>query len=204
MIFVATFCLLAMCAGFAKIQIQKDPTWRYLIEDVAESIQIDKYPQWRSPSAMGYPILPSGRAITGNVFERVSWATGGIRLIPDNFWGNGILQYPFQRSLALRFPGLDPQSLPGSTHSGWLELTLSFGLPALFFLWGNLICIVLITIKNKAPNQGVALCILFGIFCLYTVGELSNNHAVEILFFSLALLAGINSLVKCGKEVFQK
>jgi hypothetical protein len=194
MIFVVTFSLLVMCAGFAKIHIQKDPTWRYLIEDVAESVQIDKYPQWKSTQTLGSPTLASGRRITGNVFERVAWATAGIRLIPDNLWGNGILQYPFQRTLGLHFPKIDPQSLPGSTHSGWLELTLSFGLPALIFLWGALLSIFLGAIKNKGPNQGLVLSLTFGIFCLYTVGELSNNHAVEILLFSIALLAGINCL----------
>ncbi len=184
--------LLALVSAFARMQIRHDPSWLNLVEDIHESVQIDKYPQWKSPATMGYPILASGRMVTPNAFERVSWATAGLRLIPQNPWGNGILQYPFRRSLAPNFPDLDPNILPGSTHSGWLELTLSFGLPALFFLWGSLASIFLLALKNKEPHQGLVISLVFAIFCLYSVGELSNHHAVEILIFSMALLAGIN------------
>lgn len=184
--------MLSLVALFGRLQLKQHPSWQYLIEDVRESVQIDKYPQWKSPSTLGYPVLPSGRVITPNVFERVSWATAGLTLIPKNPWGNGILQYPFERSLMRQFPNSPPNSLPGSTHSGWIELLLSFGFPALICLWGALASVAYGAMRGSAPTKGVAISVLIAIFCLYTVGELSNHHAVEILLFTIALLAALN------------
>lgn len=184
--------LLVLIAGFGKLQLKQNPSWQYFIEDVRESVQIDKYSQWKSPATLGYPILPSGREITPNVFERISWATAGLRLIPLNPWGNGILQYPFERSLIQAYPNLTPNLLPGSTHSGWIELTLSFGFPALICFWGALASIAYGAIRGPLSCKGLGISLLVAIFCLYTVGELSNHHAVEILLFALGLLAALN------------
>lgn len=128
---------MVLIAGFGKLQLNQNPGWQYLIEDVQEGVQIDKYPQWKSPSTLGYPTLPSGRVITPNAFERVSWAMAGLRLIPLNPWGSGILQYPFKRSLTKVYTNLPPNSLPGSTHSGWIDLALSFGFPVLMCFLGG-------------------------------------------------------------------
>ncbi len=184
--------ILILVALFAQLQFKKHPSWQYLIEDIQESVQIDKYPQWKSPSTVGSPVLQSGRAIPQNIFERVSWATAGLRLVPQNPWGNGILQYPFERSLMRVFPSAPPNSLPGSTHSGWIELLLSFGFPALICLWGALAAVVYGAMKGSAPTKGVVIGLVIAIFCLYTVGELSNHHAVEILLFAIPLLAALN------------
>lgn len=184
--------LFSVIAVFAHLQIKAQPSWQYLVEDIQESVQIDKYPQWKSPSTLGYPSLPSGRVITPNVFERVSWATAGLRLVPKYPWGNGILQYPLERSLKMTYPNVSVNSWPGSTHSGWIEFLLSFGFPALVCLWGALLSIAIRAIKASSPHKGVTMSLVVGIFCLYTVGELSNHHAVEILLFCLGFLAALN------------
>lgn len=178
--------------SFGILQFKHNPSWKYLVEDIRESVQLEKYPQWRSPSTLGYPVLPSGRTITPNVFERVSWATAGLSAVPQNYLGSGILQYPLQRALASRFTGVDPQTLPGSTHSGWLELTLSFGIPAIICIWGALIAILVRAIRSNTSNKGFIVSVTIALFCLYTVGELSNHHAVEILIFSILFLAGMS------------
>jgi hypothetical protein len=189
---LAILLILMLVVIFAQLQFKKHPSWQYLIEDIQESVQIDKHPQWKSPSTLGSPVLPSGRTIPQNVFERVSWATVGLRLVPQNPWGSGILQYPFERSLMRMFPNAPPNSLPGSTHSGWIELLLSFGFPALICLWGALVAVAYGAMRGSAPTKGVVISLVLAIFCLYTVGELSNHHAVEMLLFSITLLAALN------------
>lgn len=183
--------LLVLIAGFGKLQLKQNPSWQYLMEDVQESVQIDKYLQWKSPTTLGYPMLSSGRVITPNVFERVSWATAGLRIIPSIPWGNGILQYPLERSLMRIYSNLPPNSLPGSTHSGWIELALSFGFPALICLWGALVAVAYGAIRGSSPFKGFVVSLVIAIFCMYSVGELSNHHAVEILIFSILFLAGL-------------
>ena len=196
----AILALLVLIAGFGKLQLKQNPSWEYLIEDVQESIQIDKYPQWKSPTTLGYPTLPSGRVVTPNAFERVSWATAGLRLIPLNPWGNGILQYPLERTLTKAYPNLPPNSLPGSTHSGWIELALSFGFPALICLLGALASISYGSIRCLSSTRGVVISLVIAIICSYTFGELSNHHAVEILLFMITLLAALNlQLSSCIK-----
>jgi hypothetical protein len=179
-------------AFFTKLHVQKHPEWSNFIEEVSESVQVDKYPHWRNLSTMGYPVLPSGKRVTANIFERVSWATVGWRSIPKNPWGNGILQYPLQRSLTIQYPGLERNSLPGSSHSGWIDLSLSFGLLGLFCIWAALLSIAYLAVRRTSSTSGVVLSLVAAIFCLYTVGELSNHHAVEILFYFMALLAALN------------
>ncbi|MBU3616728.1 O-antigen ligase family protein [Polynucleobacter sp. JS-Polo-80-F4] len=188
----AILLLLVLIAGFGRLQLKQNPSWQYLMEDVRESVQIDKYPQWKSPSTLGYPTLPSGRVITPNVFERVSWATAGLILIPSNPWGNGILQYPLERTLTKAYPNLPPNSLPRSTHSGWIDIALSFGFPALICIWGALASILYGSIRCLTSTRGVLISLVMAIICLYTFGELSNHHAVEILLFTMALLAALN------------
>lgn len=193
--FIAVLILFVITIFFSKLHIDQDQSWLNLVEDIQESFHIDKYPQWLSPQTMGYPILPSGRQVTENVFERVSWAIAGLQLTHENIFGIGILHHPFGRILFNKFPSFGAGVLPGSTHSGWLDLTLSFGLPALVLLWGSLLCIARIALNNKSRNKGFTLSLLIGIFCLYSLGELSNNHAVEIMIFSITFLAGMNAFV---------
>ncbi len=187
---LSLFGILVLIFMSAKLQFNRHPEWRYTLEDFRESVQIDKYPQW-SGGAEGPPILASGRPITGNIFDRASWAAGGLMLIPEQPWGNGILHYTFRRALMLHFPNRDPQTLTPSSHSGWIEITLAFGFPALLCLWGSLLAVLYGAINRHPPFKLVTISLVLAIFCNYMVGELSTQHSIEILLFMIALLAGM-------------
>lgn len=192
LIFVIPLLVLGMFSLFTVVQLKHNPAWNHVIEDVMESYQIDKYPQWRDANFQGgYPVLSSGREITPNVFERVSWARAGIEAIIQEPWGNGMLQYSLQRTLQDLYPNINISNLPRSTHSAWIDLALSFGIPGVMCLLCSLGMTAYQVLRTRHENKGVVLSLSVAIFFIYLLGELSNKHTVEILLFMLALLSGL-------------
>lgn len=183
-----TILAVTILAAFTYQQTRFNTGWSTMIEDVKIAAQIEKYPNWQNPGRYGYPMAESGKAVAGNTYERVAWGIAGIHLIPANPFGIGVLNQPFNRLLQEKFPG----ATPGSTHSAWIELALAFGLPGLIFLFGALVCILVLTIISPSPQFGgciVSLSLM--LMLLYAIGELSRGHAIEVLFFVMALLAAL-------------
>ena len=175
-------------SSLAYKQVQHNSGWLTMAEDVKIASQIEKYPNWQNPGRYGYPKTDSGRPVAGNTYERVAWALAGFDLIPQNIFGIGLLTKPFNRLLLEKYPG----STPGSTHSAWIEFTLAFGVPGLFFLFGTLVSILYLTITSPGTPCGVSvISITLMLMLLYALGELSTAHGVEILFYLMALLAGL-------------
>lgn len=171
---------------FGTQQINRNAGWSTMIEDAKISVQIEKFPNWKNTEKMGFPSTEDGRVVAGNTYERVAWATVGLSLIPKNPLGLGILHRTFTKLLQDDFPGASPPS----THSAWIELTLAFGIPGLVMIAGALISIILLTVFSPPKRfVGSVLSLSMVILAIYTVGELSVQHAVEILFFLITLLA---------------
>jgi hypothetical protein len=171
---------------FGAQQMGRNSGWSTMLEDAKISIQIDKYPNWKNTERMGYPLTESGREVAGSTYERVAWATVGLSLIPKNPLGLGVLHRTFTKLLQDDFPGASPPS----THSAWIELTLAFGIPGLLMIAGALITTIYLTMTHPSGRfVGTVLSLSIIILATYTVGELSVQHAVEILFFLISLLA---------------
>lgn len=169
-------------------QINHNPGWLTIIEDAKIAVQIDKYSNWQDLERLGYPRAASGRVVANNTYERVAWATAGARLIPENIFGVGVLAKPFMRIIQKT----NPEITASSTHSAWIEFTLAFGLPGIFFVFGTLISIVYLAIAT--PNfyfRVSTVSLSLTLVLLYSVGELSTQHGVEVLFYLMALLAGL-------------
>lgn len=173
---------------FAYQQIQRNRGWMTLIEDAQIAVQVDKYSQWQHSNIDGIvPKTESGRSVVGNTYERVAWAVVGVRLIGQYPFGTGVLYKPFNKLLQIDYPGATPYA----THSGWIDLTLSLGIPALLLMWGILASIFYFSAKAEGPFR-ITVPIMAGmIFLLYLVGELNGKHAVEILFYWFAILSAL-------------
>jgi hypothetical protein len=90
------------------------------------------------------------------------------------------------------------QATPGSTHSAWIEFILAFGLPGLILLFGLLLLILYLTITS--PNsyfRTSVISIAVTIIVLCALGELSTQHGVEVLFYSMAFLASLHMPLDC-------
>jgi len=178
--------LLLLGGVFWQQQVKHNSGWVYLIEDVKIAIQVDRYQEWQTSNVTGvYPKTDLGRQVTGNNYERVAWAVVGLRMLAQHPLGEGVLYGPFSRLLQVDYP----KATALSTHSGWIDLGLSMGIPGLILLWGVVVSTICVCIRNHGSLMMAGIVISALLFLLYTVGELSNSHSVEILFYWLSIAA---------------
>jgi len=178
---------LTIFAGtFIYQQLQHNQGWITLLEDAKIAVQIDKYPEWQTSNTSGiYPKSESGRSVAGNNYERVAWAVVGVKMLQQNPLGLGVLHNPFNKLLRKDFP----LATAAATHSGWIDIALSFGLPGLILLWGIVFSIFYLGICSGGPFKITVTIMISMIFLLYLVGELNFKHTIEILFYWLAMLS---------------
>ncbi len=168
--------------------VKNNSGWESLIEDIRISSQIDTYQNWKSPSKYGYPKRADGSYVASNTYERVAWAIVGLRIIVEKPLGNGTLRdLPNQmRQVGIEFNDAS------YTHSAWIDLGLSYGLPGLIILpVVLLICLLLCINKSRSPYRATIASLALVFLVLYLVGEYAFQHGIEILFFICALLAGL-------------
>jgi hypothetical protein len=186
--FIYILALALLLTGvFAYQQIQRDAGWLQIIDDVKIGYQIEKYPHWQNGTLYGFPKNESGNVVAYNTYERVAWATAGIKSIPNHPYGVGILILPLGLAAQELFPGVRPIS----THSGWIDLTLAFGIPFICLMWLANASIAYQAIKQQSPFKYTLITLSIILFGLFLVGELSNGHNLEMLFYLFALMAGM-------------
>jgi hypothetical protein len=189
LVFLMSGVSLCCILYFAFLQTTVNKGWHNLLEDAKIAVQIDRYPHWQNPTQMGYPLRDDGQFVTASNYERVAWGTAGLRAIIAYPQGVGVLAYPFAKH-----PNAPPKmvvdtNISGfSSHSGWVELGLAFGIPVLLLIFGVLLLILIETARHKYPTRMTELGFVITIFCLYTVGEGTIQHGMEILYYLVALI----------------
>jgi hypothetical protein len=107
------------------------PGWDSLFEDVMLSTQIEKYTHWANIGGE-IPINSQGVAVTSSTYQRIAWVTVGLDLIKKYPLGYGSINASFWNLLSLDGVKHDIQ---GQVHSGWVDLGLAFGVPALIIVF---------------------------------------------------------------------
>jgi hypothetical protein len=192
LLFLFTGAGLLLILYFASLQTKVNAGWSSLVSDAKIAVQIDRYPNWQNPSQLGYPKRGDGQAVTSNTYLRVAWATAGSRAILQDPVGVGILSYPF--AIHPNRPSnmqLDSGMSGIATHSGWVELGLAFGLPMLSLIFAVLLISFGNALRNNYPVKMTILGLIVLIFTLYTVGEVTIDHGIEVLFLVLALIPAL-------------
>jgi hypothetical protein len=183
---------LSLILYFAFLQTTVNRGWHTLLADAKIAVQIDRYPHWQNLSQMGYPKREDGQVVTPNTYERVAWATAGSRLILAYPQGVGVLAHPFakhpDRSSKM---AVCPITHGIATHSGWVELGLAFGIPMLGLIFSALLLTFMQAARHPYPARMTVLGFVVLITCLYTVGELTTQHGIEILFYLLTFLPSL-------------
>lgn len=183
---IFSIALVLVTGWTVKEHVQHNSGWASMWADTKTSIQLDKYPNWQDPQRLGYPQNSEGQVVKGNTYERLAWATAGATIfMPKNPYGVGVLKGPFTVLMKESYPN-SITHLP-STHSAWVEFGLAFGYPGLFLLLAALFSLGYLALRARSGFQSTALLFSVGLLVLYTVGELSSQHSVEVLFFLIAL-----------------
>lgn len=175
---------------FAYLQMTVNKGWFTLIEDAKVAVQIDRYTNWQNIAELGYPKRTDGQFVTGNNYERIAWATAGLRGIFTYPQGVGLLAYPFAKHPNYPSKLVESQNNQGiATHSGWVELGLAFGIPILVLIFSTLFLIFINATLQPYPARMTVLGFVILIFSLYTVGEAAIQHGLEMLYFLLAFIS---------------
>jgi uncharacterized protein YacL len=172
---------------FTAKHIKNNPGWGSLFEDMAISAQIDTHHHWKG-TGVALPLRKDGTPVAGNTYERVAFATLGARLIALNPLGNGSLR-SFREDVKKIEPNYRNHPY---THSAWIDLGLSFGLPGLLFLPIALAALLLCAVINPQIRfRATIITTAIAILILYLVGEYAFQHGVEMLFYLAGLLCGL-------------
>jgi hypothetical protein len=149
---------------------------------------------------MGYPQNATGAIVKINTYERLAWATAGATIfLPQNPLGIGILKNPFTILLKQNYPNSGAY-IP-STHSAWVEIALAFGYPGLLLMLGALLSLFALSTQSSGTFQFLPLLLSIGLILLYTIGEISSQHSIEMLCFLIALMTVLAMPLKAQNPV---
>jgi hypothetical protein len=181
--------LIVLIIGFLSYKhVKNNPGWESLLEDIAISVEIDKYQNWQNPSKFGFPKRADGTLVAGNAYERVSWGVVGYKLIWTEPLGSGILR-SFPDQVKKLVPGFN--SAP-YTHSGWIDLGLSFGVLGLILIPAALLVALAESVLIQSyPFRATTISLSLATLVLYGVGEYAFQHGIEILFYVSGLVGGL-------------
>ncbi len=193
---IAFFLVVVSLLWFTAKHIKNNPGWGSLFEDMAISAQIDTHRNWVGTGA-ALPLRKNGTPVATNTYERVAFATLGTRLIALNTLGNGSL-----RSLREDAKKIEPnyKNQP-YTHSAWIDLGLSFGLPGLLLLPIALFSLLLCAALNpRIRFRATIITMAVATLILYLVGEYAFQHGIEILFYLCGLICGLALIASEQKQ----
>jgi len=184
-IFALSLMLLAVMFFWGQ-QVSRNTGWHTYLEDVKIASQVDKYPNWQTIPAT--PIFSgAGRPIPGNTYERTAWIVVAARTITDYPLGYGLIHNAFRHLMKLDYPNSDLTV----SHSGWLDLGLSFGMIGLALAFGALLWTLVLGVLSNSTMAPIVLWSSLGLILAYALLEIVYYHGVEILMFWLIFLPAL-------------
>jgi hypothetical protein len=185
--FVLLACVLIF--GYTlKKHTDNNPAWANLIADYKTSIQINQHDNWKD-NASPLPINEHGYTVNLSTYERVSWAKAGLELLSEHPWGYGLIDHSFGAMAIQKWEKF--RNNQASTHSGWLDFALGFG------IFGLMLVVIPIVVsyarlrKRSGFWNTYALWSIPVITFTYTTTEVCTGHFIELLFFMAAWFSGL-------------
>ncbi|MBU0753437.1 MAG: O-antigen ligase family protein [Gammaproteobacteria bacterium] len=130
----AAAAIAAALATLAFLNYRSDVRWQTFAETAAIAWDIDSHHTWIDGNLWHRPALADGRLVEPSAYTRIAFIRGGARLIADQPLGYGYGRNAFAHALRQRHP----DARLGHAHSGWIDLGVGGGVPALL-LWGALL-----------------------------------------------------------------
>jgi hypothetical protein len=177
-----------------------NPTWANLIPDLKIAIQTNNFQEWRDPdSAHGHIINEKNISISVSTYQRTAWFVEGVKMIPENFLGYGLIEDSFRYIAMNKWSDISKNL--NHTHSGWLDIALGIGLPGVFFLLGSLILIIIRAtsiINNSSKSNLIFFCFFnsLGIFFIGITNEIAAKSTIPFLVFWVTLMGILISIIE--------
>lgn len=190
---IAVLLVCVLTFGFAgKKHLEANSAWSNLIADFKISVQIDRHTNWKD-RVSPYPLNEYGTTVNGSTYERVAWARAGIELLREHPYGYGLINHSFGALAIKKWDGFrQPDGKNrGSTHGGWLDFALGFGIVGLLLVWVPLIVALW---RTRARHDFWARYTTWAIPVIgltYLTTEVCTGHFIELLFFMTAMFCGL-------------
>lgn len=187
--------ILIPIAVFTHKHISSEPAWRNMVADVKVGLDIDNQNYWKNWKDGPTPINELGNNANQSTYLRTAWAAAALRLIRDNPLGYGLMSYSFTYLAQEKWPDFDTKAgrFNVATHSGWIDLTLAFGLPAIVLLLLSLGRSFFLTLGKQDFMNSFARWGIISLVMMYLTVELSFDVFFEFLFFLAAFFSVITA-----------
>jgi hypothetical protein len=185
--FIALVAILAATAALAVAQFQADPRWRTATETATIAWRIDQHRQWLEGSPDSWPRLSDGSIVDHSNYVRVAFIRAGLTLIAEHPEGVGYGRNAFGHAFANHY-GLRV----GHAHSGWIDLGIGGGIPALL-LWLTFLASLMLLGGRAAfvhgNPAGMALMLLVTSYAFrMTLDSVSKDHMLQMFMFLAGML----------------
>jgi hypothetical protein len=172
--------------GWQVNRLFSSPGWSNFVDDVKISSRIDEHSYWKKNNSTVFPMNNSGVMVSGNVYERMSWATAGVRLIKAYPMGYGSINRSF---VGMLNHAKIEQELESSTHSGWIDFGLAFGVPGLVIMLTIFLSILWFGFWKGGQFGLMGAWLAIGLIPFGVVAEINYKHNFEILIFFITFAA---------------
>lgn len=184
LILFPVFLLLAVFVYFA---ISMDQRWQYFHETLLLALDTDHHSAWLT--RVDYPVMASGRAVDVSAYERISWIKVGAKLFwNDYMFGYGYGREVFGHALMAKFGA----SAGGHSHSGYIDLLLAGGLPAIVLWLGFVFSFIATVVKtyrrSHSPYALFLFFVLMGFNGRMLLDSVWRDHYLQLHFFIVAAL----------------
>lgn len=193
-------CSALLAVGYN--HVKANPAWNMIVPDIKTGLNIEGHTYWKNWITEPEPKNQLGVEVNQSTYLRTAWFRAAIDLIIENPQGYGLMSYSFSYLAKQKWPDFYSQENDHmvATHSGWTDLTLALGLPALilvqFSLWrsfsraGSFIGYWYRYIRWTVPT----------ITFMYLTVEVSYDVFFELLFLFLGLFAALTDPKRLGKN----
>lgn len=174
--------LLAAVASFAVASYRSDVRWQGFVQTVPIAWDIDTHRTWLDSDREPYPVLPGGGTIDASAYLRIAFIHAGLRLIEAHPLGVGYGRNAFVHALRQT-----TEAHAGHAHSGWIDLGIGGGIPALLLMAGFLGSLLAIGalryFRHGDPHALWLLLLTSGYAGRMVVDSVNRDHMLQIFMF---------------------
>jgi hypothetical protein len=169
-----------------------NPAFKNMVYDIKLGVDINNNSYWKNWETGGeLPLNELGNRANQSTYLRTAWFTVALRLIQENPFGYGLMSYSFSYLALKVWPEfyVSQQNNMVDTHSGWVDLTLAFGIPSTFLIIFSLASTFLrLQRKHDFWSVYASWTIIF-ILISFMLVEVAYSTFYELLFFLAAFFS---------------